>query len=307
MQTKTQSIQTASWISIWGNALLSVLKIVVGIISGSLAVVADGIDSASDIVTSIITLFTAKIIAKPPDIRFPYGYERADTIASKVLSFVIFFAGAQLAISTLMSLIENEAREMPSQIAIYVTIISIFGKLFLALYQFKVGKKVNSSMLIANARNMQNDVIISLSVLLGLIFTFIFKLPILDVITAFAVSGWIMYVAFKIFMKSNIELMDGIEDTGVYKKIIEAVEEVEGAFNPHHIRIRQRNSMYIIALDVEVDENLSVKISHKIAHKVDKSIRSKLDGVYDILVHIEPEGIHDPDEVYGVSSKDLKN
>ena len=69
-----------------------------------------------------------------------------------------------------MSLIENEAREMPSQIAIYVTIISILGKLVLALYQFKVGKKVNSSMLIANARNMQNDVIISLSVLLGLIF-----------------------------------------------------------------------------------------------------------------------------------------
>ena len=279
----------------------------IGIISGSLAVVADGIDSASDIVTSIITLFTAKIIAKPPDIRFPYGYERADTIASKVLSFVIFFAGAQLAISTFMSLIEKEAREMPSQIAIYVTIISIFGKLFLAFYQSKVGKKVNSSMLIANARNMQNDVIISLSVLLGLIFTFIFKLPILDVITAFAVSGWIMYVAFKIFMKSNIELMDGIEDTGVYMKIIEAVGEVDGAFNPHHIRIRQRNSMYIIALDVEVDENMSVRISHDIAHKVDKSIRSKLDFVYDILVHVEPIGTHDPTEVYGVSSKDLKN
>ena len=307
MQTKTQSIQKASWISIWGNALLSALKIFIGIISGSLAVVADGIDSASDIVTSIITLFTAKIIAKPPDIRFPYGYERADTIASKVLSFVIFFAGAQLAISTFMSLIENEAREMPSQIAIYVTLISIFGKLLLALYQFKVGKKVNSSMLIANARNMQNDVIISLSVLLGLIFTFIFKLPILDVITAFAVSGWIMYVAFKIFMKSNIELMDGIEDTGIYNTIIAAVEDVEGASNPHHIRIRQRNSMYIIALDVEVDENMSVRISHDIAHKVDKSIRSKLDKVYDILVHVEPEGTHDPTEVYGVSSKDLKN
>ena len=307
MQTKTQAIKKASWISIWGNAFLSALKIVVGFISGSMAVLADGIDSASDIVTSIITLFTAKIIAKPPDIRFPYGYERADTIASKVLSFVIFFAGAQLAISTLMNLIENEVREMPSMNAIYVTIISIFGKFALAYYQFRVGKKANSSMLVANAKNMQNDVIISLSVLLGLIFTFIFKMPILDIITAFAVSGWIMHVAFKIFMKSNIELMDGIEDTSVYKIIIEAVEEVEGAFNPHHIRIRQRNNMYIIALDVEVDENLNVKVSHEIAHKVDKSIRSKVENVYDILVHVEPKGTHDPTEVYGVSSKDLKN
>ncbi len=306
MQTKAQAIKKASWISIWGNAFLSALKITIGSISGSMAVLADGIDSASDIVTSIITLFTAKIIAKPPDIRFPYGYEKADTIASKVLSFIIFFAGAQLAISTFTKLIENEAREMPTNLAIYVTVVSIFGKLLLALYQFRVGKKTKSSMLVANAKNMQNDVVISLSVLLGLIFTFIFKMPILDIITAFAVSGWIMYIAVKIFMKSNIELMDGIEDTSVYKIIIEAVEEVEGAFNPHHIRIRQRNNMYIIALDVEVDEYLSVKISHEIAHKVDKNIRSKIENVYDILVHVEPEGTHDPSEVYGVSSKDFK-
>lgn len=305
MQTKNKAIRKASWMSIWGNAFLSAMKIAIGFISGSMAVLADGIDSASDIVTSVITLFTAKIIAKPPDIRFPYGYERADTIASKVLSFVIFFAGAQLAISTFMNLIENEVREMPSRIAIYVTVVSILGKFLLAYYQFRVGKKVNSAMLIANAKNMQNDVVISLSVLVGLIFTFVFKLPILDTITAFAVSGWIMYVAFKIFMMSNIELMDGIEDTGVYKKIIEAVEEVEGAFNPHHIRIRQRNNTYLIALDVEVDENLNVKLSHEIAHKVDKNIRSKIENVYDILVHIEPEGTHDPDEGYGVSSKDI--
>jgi len=307
MQTKTQSIQKASWISIWGNALLSVLKIVIGIISGSLAVVADGIDSASDIVTSMITLFTAKIIAKPPDIRFPYGYEKADTIASKVLSFIIFFAGAQLAISTLRSLIENEAREMPTQVAIYVTIISIFGKLLLALYQFKIGKKVNSSMLVANAKNMQNDVVISLSVLLGLIFTFIFKMPILDVITAFAVSGWIMYVAFKIFMKSNVELMDGIEDTRIYKKVFEAIDEIEGAHNPHHLRIRQINNTYLIAMDIEIDENLSVKEAHEIAHNVDENIRLKIENVFDILIHTEPKGVHHPDEAYGVSSKDMKN
>ena len=204
-------------------------------------------------------------------------------------------------------MIENEAREMPTELAIYVTIVSIFGKLLLVLYQFKVGKRVNSSMLVANAKNMQNDVIISLSVLLGLAFTFIFKMPVLDIITAFLVSGWIMYVAIKIFMKTNIELMDGIEDTGVYKKIFEAVNEIEGVFNPHHIRIRQINNTYLITIDIEVDENLSVKVSHEIAHKVDKNIRSKVENVYDILVHIEPKGIHDPDEVYGVSSKDFKN
>jgi divalent metal cation (Fe/Co/Zn/Cd) transporter len=99
---------------------------------------------------------------------------------------------------------------MPSEIAIYVTILSIIGKGILAAWQFKVGKRTDSTMIIANAKNMQNDVIISLSVLLGLAFTFIFKMPILDIITAFAVSGWIMYVAFKIFMESNVELISSM-------------------------------------------------------------------------------------------------
>ncbi len=305
MNDRGKYIKKASWISILGNIFLSSLKITVGIISGSLAVIADGIDSASDIVTSIITLITANIISKPPDVRFPYGYEKADTIASKVLAFIIFFAGAQLAISTGSKLLEFQVREMPTTIAIYVTIISIVGKLLLALYQYKVGKKVNSSMLIANAQNMQSDVIISVSVLIGLIFIFIFKLPILDVITAFSVSGWIMWTAIRIFIKSNTELMDGVHDTGIYKKVFKAVEEVEGVHHPHRVRIRQINNAYLIAIDIEVDGSLSVTDSHQIAHLVDENIKNKLDNVYDILVHIEPIGTIDKDEQYGVSTEDL--
>ena len=224
MKSRESKIKTASWIGIYGNAFLSIAKISVGIIAGSLAVIADGIDSASDILTSIVTLVTAYIITKPPDIKHPYGYQRADTIATKTLSFIIFFAGAQLAISTISNLIEGHIREIPSIIAIYVTIVSIIGKLLLARYQFKIGKNTESQMLIANGKNMQNDIIISLSVLLGLSFTFIYKLPVLDTITALAVSIWIMFVAFKIFMQTNTELMDGIEDTSIYSVIFTSVD-----------------------------------------------------------------------------------
>lgn len=305
LSLKQNAIKKASWVSILGNAFLSALKIVIGLISGSLAVVADGIDSASDIVTSIITLLTARILSKPPDIKFSYGYEKADTIASKALSFIIFFAGAQLAISTLTKLIENQYRTMPTNLAIYVTLVSILGKLLLAFYQFKVGKRVNSSMLIANAKNMQNDVIISISVLIGLVLTFVFKLPILDVITAFAVSGWIMYVAFKIFLHSNRELMDGVDDTGIYAKIFQASKQVEGVNNPHRVRVRQISGSYLIAIDIEVDGDLSVIVSHKIAHDLEQAIKSKIDNVYDIIVHIEPLGTIDPNQPYGVSKDEV--
>ncbi|MCD4773326.1 MAG: cation diffusion facilitator family transporter [Bacteroidales bacterium] len=306
MKTRESKIKTASWVGIYGNAVLSIAKITVGIIAGSLAVVADGIDSASDILTSIITLITAYIITKPPDIKHPYGYQRADTIATKALSFVIFFAGAQLGISTIMNLIEGEIREMPSFIAIYVTLVSIVGKLLLARYQFRIGKITESQMLIANGRNTQNDVIISLSVLLGLSFTFIFKLPVLDTITALAVSIWIMYVAFKIFMQTNIELMDGIEDTSIYNDVFKAVDQVKDAHNPHKVRIRKISNNFIIELDIEIDGSINLKEAHKISHEVEKSIKKSIPNVYEVLIHTEPCGDMDKNEKFGISNKILK-
>ncbi len=303
---REKKIIRASQVSIAGNALLSLLKIVAGIIAGSLAVVADGVDSASDIITSLVTLYTAHIIARPPDPKFPYGYNKADTIATKVLAFIIFFAGAQLAITSVNKLIYPVERGIPEPLAIYIIIISIIGKFLLSGYLKGVGKKVESAMLIANARNMQNDVVISASVLTGLIFTFVLKMPVIDVITALAVSVYIMIVAFRIFMQANLEMMDGVENEEIYKKIIEAVHKVKGASNPHRIRARKMAYLYVIALDVEAEGDISLTEAHDIARGVEQKIKKAIPNVYDVLVHIEPRGNVEPDEVFGVSEKDMK-
>jgi cation diffusion facilitator family transporter len=266
MELRHKQIIRASWVSITGNALLSVLKITVGMIAGSMAVVADGIESASDILTSVITLITAHIMSHPPDIRYPYGYERADTIASKALSFVIFFAGAQLAISAVTKLIEGGAGEIPSLFAIWVIIASIFGKLLLALYQFRVGKNTGSSMLIANARNMQSDVMISLAVLIGLLFTVFLDMPIIDTITALAVSVWIMATAIRIFFQSNRDLMDGMDNPELYKKVFAIISEVKGVYNPHRARIRKSGNKYVIEIHIEVDGSSTVVEAHAVSH-----------------------------------------
>ncbi len=302
MDEKEKILIQASLGSVIGNIILSVAKIVVGIISGSLAVLGDGIDSATDVVISLVTLFTAKIINRPPNTKYVYGYEKADDVATKVLSFVIFFAGLQMLISTGKSIIFSEPREMPSNIAIYVTILSMFGKLGLAFYQFQQGKKVNSSMLMANAKNMRNDVIISGGVLLGLLFTFVLKLPILDSITGLLISLYIIKSSIDIFMDSNVGLMDGVKDISIYKKIIDAVEKVPGAANPHRIRSRQLGNMYVIDLDIEANGNLTLNEAHKIAHAVEKSIKQEIDNVYDIVIHIEPENTHHEIEKFGVDS-----
>lgn len=303
---REKTIIRASWWAILGNGLLAVLKLSVGFISGSFAVIADGIDSTTDIASSLVVLIAAKIIARPPNLKFPYGYKKADTVATKVLSFVIFFAGAQLGYSTVKMLVEGTVMQTPTTLAIWVTIVSIFGKLVLSLFLFRKGQSVESPMLIANARNMRNDVLISLSVLGSLLFTVLLQEPLIDRVIALAISVFIMYQAFQIFMKSNIDLMDGIDNTEVYNKLFEAVNSVEGANHPHRVRARKIGNHYMVNLDIEVVPELSVKEAHDIARKVEKSIKANLNNIYDVMVHVEPLGNQEEDEKFGITESDIE-
>lgn len=305
-QERTKHLIKASFIAVVANAALALMKISIGLIAGSMAVIGDGIDSASDIVTSLITLFTARIISRPPSLKFPYGYRKADAIASKALSFVVFFAGAQLAISTVNQIIEGGVRELPGTIAIYAILISIVGKLLLSWYLLKTGRKLESPMLLANGKNMKNDIFISISVLLGLFFTLFLKMPIIDLVFALLISVYIIKVSFDIFMETSIELMDGVADKGIYTKIMTAIESVEGAHNPHRLRVRKISNMYVVAVDIEVDPELKISEAHHIARLVEKSLKKSLVNVYDILVHVEPLGNVEADETDGISSKDIE-
>lgn len=305
ISARTRKIIKASQISIFGNLFLSLVKIVAGFLAGSMALVADGIDSASDILASMITLFTARIISRPPDIKYPYGYDKADTVASKLVAFVIFFAGAQLAISTSQRLLEGKQPEMPSIIAIIIVLISIVGKQLLAKYLKRTGDQIDSPMLRANARNMQNDVVISASVLVGLVLTHVLKMPIIDSITALFVSIWIMVVAIRIIITSSRELMDGVNDPTIYRTISDAVAKVPDAKNPHRIRARKMAHYYMIALDVEVDGRKTLYEGHAIGHQVESNIRELIPNTYDVVVHVEPTGDENPEEAYGISGKDM--
>lgn len=290
-----------SWISTIGNAVLSLAKIVVGLMAGSLAVLGDGIDSATDVIISVVMIFTARIVSKPPSRKYPYGYEKAETIATKILSLVIFYAGIQMLVSSAGSFFSHEAKVLPSMAAIWVTVFSILGKLLLATYQRRQGRRIGSSLLEANAVNMRNDIIISLGVLAGLLFTFVLDMPVLDTVTGLVVSVLIIRSSVKIFMDSNVELMDGVKDEGIYDRIFAAVEAVPGAHNPHRVRSRQIGNLYMVALDIEVDGAISVTEAHAIANEVEHSIKTCIDNIYDIVVHVEPEGMQHDAEGFGVS------
>lgn len=298
--SRGEVLTKTSWISTIGNSILAIAKITIGIISGSLAVISDGIDSLTDVVISIVMIFTSRIVQRPPSEKYVFGYDKAEGIATKVLSLIIFYAGIQMLFFSVQKILSSEPRVLPSIIAIYVTIFSIVGKSLLALYQYRQGRKANSSMLTANAINMRNDVVISIGVLVGLIFTFILDMPILDAVVGLIISIFIIKSAISIFIDSNVELMDGVKDTSVYDKIFEAVEKVPGASNPHRMRSRQIGNMYVISLDIEADGNISLNEAHRITLAVEDSIRQIVENVYDIVVHVEPKGDKESDEKFGV-------
>ncbi len=304
---KQKIVVRASWVSAGGNALLSLLKIVVGLVAGSLAVLGDGIDSATDVVISLITLYTAHIASRPPTTKYAYGYERADSIATKILSFIIFVAGAQMLTTSIRHIIGGVEREMPAMLAIYVTVFSIVGKTLLAYYQFVQGRCAGSSMLVANAKNMRNDVLISAGVLLGLFFTFVLELPILDTITSLIISLFILHTAIGIFKDSSVVLMDGVEDEGVYRKIFDAVAEVPEAVDPHRVRVRQIGNSYQVDMDIEVDGTMPLTEAHHISQRVEECI-CKAVPIYDIVIHVEPSGSREEHEKekFGVSPEILK-
>lgn len=316
--SRMRLITLAGWIALLGNLLLAVIKLGAGIVSGSLAVLGDGLDSATDVSIACMTLIVSKIIQQPSDKEHPWGHGRAETTATMVVAFIIFYAGMQLCLSSGKqifnilagtSLANNPIQENMAVggMALLATIISIAGKLLLAWSQYRLGRKSGSMMVMANAKNMATDSIISISVLAGLGAAQLLKLPVIDPAVAFLVGLWVLKNAVSIFMQMNLELMDGNQDKELYKTLFNAVRTVEGVSNPHRVRIRKIASRWDIDMDIEVDAYISLHDAHELAERVEESVRQAIPDVYDIMVHMEPVGHseHHPQEQYGLSESDL--
>ena len=301
---KHKYIRIAAITAITGNAFLAALKIIIGIFSDSTALIGDGIDSLTDVIISILALVIVKIISKPADKEHPWGHGRAETISTVFLSFVIFFAGAQLIISSISNLVSGNQHFVPSMMAVIATLISIVGKVLLAWSQHILGARANSIIIKANAKNMASDVLISFGVLAGLVISSFTGSAYADTVIALFIGVWIIKTAIEIFLEANLELMDGNNDMAPYRVIASAVNSVEGANNPHRARIRRIAGLWDIDFDIDVDPKCTVLEAHGIASQVEKEIKQNLENVYDIMIHIEPRG-YDAAEVFGLSEREM--
>lgn len=293
-------MKRASWYAILGNAVLSVLKIGAGVATGTLSVLGDGLDSLADVLVSGVSLVVAHLLEKKPTREYPFGFGRAEPMATMLVGLVIFYAGAQFGLGSIRVLWSPPPFEPVSGLAVGVTLVSIAGKLALSRQQIWFGRRIRSGMLLANGKNMAADVWISVAVLAGLGLVHGLRAPRVDALVSLLISAMILRVAVGIFRQTHRDLMDGIHDTDIYEVIAEQASSVPGVGAPHRIRARRLGIRYLVYLDIEVDPDTTVREAHRIATEVEASIREGVEDVYDVMVHVEPEG-NVEEETYGVS------
>ena len=305
-KTREKMAIKASIIGMIINGALAFFKIFIAIITGSIAILADGIDTGTDIITSLLTLIASKISNKPADESHPFGHEPAETIVTKVLSLVIIYAGVQVLKNAIQSIIIGNYMIENAKLVLWISLISIFTKYGLYKYKYRVGKRIKSSSFIADALNMRNDILTSFSVFIGIIFYLLFDITWVDPLVAIIVSIFIFRVGIKMFIETSDEFMGSSRELGeIYSNILEATKKFDNVFNPHKIRVRKAGYVYFVEMHIEVDEKLTIKEANDIASKVEKEIKQVNPYIKDVIIHVEPLGNKEK-EGYGLDEKSIK-
>ncbi|MBO1004873.1 cation diffusion facilitator family transporter [Pseudogracilibacillus auburnensis] len=293
MRKNSQPIIVATWIGIIVNLLLTILKAVGGVISGSRALLADALHSASDIVGSIVVLFAVKIANKPPDEEHPYGHGKAENIASIIVALLLIIVGVEISISSI-KVFFGEVPQAPGALALVILALSILIKEVLFYYKLWLGKKYKSSALIAEAWHHRSDSLSSIAALIGVGLAIIgehFHIPFLvygDAIAGIIVSLIVIKVGYHLIRTSATIILEKVlskDEVEVYKKTVLAIE---GVRRIDQLLARTHGSYIIIDIKISVDPNLSVKKGHDIASETKRTLIEKYQEVEDVLVHINP-------------------
>jgi cation diffusion facilitator family transporter len=279
--------RVAMW-SIAISAGLAAIKVSGGVISGSMALLADGVESASDMVTSAIVLSGMAIARKPADEKFPYGYGRAESLAAKTTATVLLIFAALLGARSIFRFVENPPA--PPVWALIPLAISFLVKLFMSGYKRRLGRRLRSSALLADATNDLMDVFSATVASAGILIAVVApdRLARADAVGGLAVSAIIFYLGIDIFRKTTGELMDIMPEPELLAEVRAAATGVEGVMEIEKCYGRKSGMYYFFDLHVEVDEKMTVREAHDLAHRVQDQIISECKFAKGVLVHVEP-------------------
>jgi cation diffusion facilitator family transporter len=280
-------------VSIAANILLAAIKGIAGVLGNSYALVADAVESATDVASSLIVLGGLKISSLPPDKDHPYGHGKAEPLTAVAVSITLIAAAVGIAVASIQEI--HTPHHAPEPFTLVVLVFVVFTKESLYRFVFKVGNAIKSTAVRSDAWHHRSDALTSSAAFIGISVSLIggkgFESA--DDWAALAASGIILLNAYRILRPAINEVMDASPPSDFVQSIRTTAEGVEGVVELEKSFVRKMGLTYYVDLHVTVDGEISVKDGHDIARNVKRSIIGSHPSVAEVLIHIEPTGLAD--------------
>lgn len=280
------SAKKASLFGIVGNLFLLIIKGIVGFMSSSQSMIADSVNSAGDILSSLMTFIGNKIASVPSDDDHNLGHGKAEYIYSMLISVVMILVAGKILIDSFFSFI-NKEKYISSIWLIIVCVVTIIVKACLYLYTSKISKKYNNLLVEANSKDHRNDCIITTFNLISCLLS-TRGIYFLDGVVGMIISLWIMVTSFQIFKESYDVLMDKSLSIETREKVLKIIRKNKQIKKINHFNSTPVGYRYQISFTIFVDGNMSTFESHKIADNLEKEIARKLPEIYLTVIHVNP-------------------
>lgn len=267
------------------NFIVALSKVMYGYSHNISSMTADGFHSISDAASNIIGIFAILWASKPADDCHPYGHDKFETLASLIISILLFFMSFEI-ISQCINRVFNPTSIYIDKYSFVVMIVSTIINYFVYKYEYSRGSSLKSDILISDSIHTKSDIAVSISVFIGL-FAIKAGFVFIDILVSIIISIMILKSGFDILIYSLKVFLDGamINKNDLYEFVI----GIPNVIFCHKIRSRGKNNSIIIDLHIGVNPNMSIKDAHELSHSIEHMIIDKFEGVSEVIIHIEPD------------------
>jgi cation diffusion facilitator family transporter len=289
IQANYRQAAFATWVCIGGNVVLGVAKLIAGLLGTSEALVADGAESLSDSLASLLVVFGLRTAGKPADAKHRYGHGKAEFIAAQAIGTVLLLAGLLIGYRGISEIVHPTEGRFPRTFTIWFVVATIIGKEAMFQYKIRVGRRLKSESLIADAWHHRSDAITSIPALIGIGIALLNpEWRVFDPLAAVVIGLIICGLGVYTFIRAGSALMDQAADAETIAAIRRVALSVPGVKDTEKLMTRRSGLETHMELHVEVDPAMSVRDAHKVAQQVEQTIRREVPGATHVTVHIEP-------------------
>ncbi len=276
-----------SLVSIAGNAVLSLFKLLAGVLAHSGAMISDAVHSASDVLSSIIVIIGVKLSVRAPDKEHPYGHERFECVAAIVLAVVLAVTGLLIGYKAFGSIEGRGTQPMPGVLALVAAAVSIVVKEAMYWYTRFFGKRLNSASLMASAWDHRSDALSSVGALVGIAGARMGH-PVMEPIASLVICLFILKAAYDIFRDAMGKMVDRAADAETEKSLTDCVLSEKEVRGVDKLRTREFGSRIYVDLEIRLDGSMTLYDAHAIAERVHDRIEREFPSVKHIMVHVNP-------------------